>query len=325
MQISRTHDGPRVRRAGASRRWSPVQSSCRAASSPRPPCRRRRRTARPCRGWTRRSPRRSGRTRCSTRAPSTRSTAGWSSSRRTTRSARRGTEASSIPCRSPARRPSSTRTVPTACTRRAGTTAWPGPIAVASTWNLELGEEKAVAHGSESFDSRSAVVLGPGIASGRTPLSGRGSEYFGEDPLLSGLMAAANVRGLEHGNPDKPVVANLKHYVANEQELDRQTSSSNVDERTFRQVYDLPYEIAVKESDPGSVMCSYNQVNGVYACENPHPHDEPRPADGLRRLRHERLRFGALDRGVARRRPRPGAQPSDLVHAGAARRCARRR
>lgn len=152
---------------------------------------------------------------------------------------------------------------------KAGTTAWPGPIAVASTWNLELGELKGAAHGSESFDSRSAVVLGPGIASGRTPLSGRGSEYFGEDPLLSGLMAAANVQGLEHGNPDKPAVANLKHYVANEQEVDRQTSSSNMDERTLRQVYDLPYEIAITESDPGSVMCSYNQVNGVYACENP--------------------------------------------------------
>ena len=152
---------------------------------------------------------------------------------------------------------------------KAGTTGWPGPIAVASTWNLELGEEKAVAHGSESFDSRSAVVLGPGIASGRTPLSGRGSEYFGEDALLSGMMAAANVRGLEHGNTDKPVVANLKHYVANEQEIDRQTSSSNIEERAFRQVYDLPYEIAVRESDPGSDMCSYNQVNGVYACENP--------------------------------------------------------
>lgn len=152
---------------------------------------------------------------------------------------------------------------------KAGTTAWPGPIAVASTWNLDLGEQKATAHGSESFDSRSAVVLGPGIASGRTPLAGRGSEYFGEDPLLSGLMAAANVKGLEHGNPDKPVVANLKHYVANEQETDREESSSNMDERTLRQVYDLPYEIAIRESDPGSLMCSYNQVNGVYACENP--------------------------------------------------------
>ncbi len=152
---------------------------------------------------------------------------------------------------------------------KAGTTAWPGPIAVAATWNTAIGEEKAAAHGSESFDSRSAVVLGPGVASGRTPLSGRGSEYFGEDPLLSGTMAAANVRGLEQGNPDKPVVANLKHYVANEQETDRESSSSNMDERTLRQVYDLPYEIAVRESDPGSVMCSYNQVNGVYACENP--------------------------------------------------------
>jgi beta-glucosidase len=152
--------------------------------------------------------------------------------------------------------------------RSAGTTAWPGPIAVAATWNLELGEQKAVAHGSESFDKRSAVVLGPGIASGRTPLSGRGSEYFGEDPVLSGLMAAANVRGLEDGNPDKPVIANLKHYVANEQEEAREESSSNMDERTFKQIYDLPYEIAVRKSDPGSLMCSYNQVNGVYACEN---------------------------------------------------------
>ncbi|WP_353813746.1 beta-glucosidase [Agromyces sp. SYSU T00266] len=150
----------------------------------------------------------------------------------------------------------------------AGTTAWPGPIAVAATWNLELGEEKAIAHGSESFDKRSAVILGPGIASGRTPLSGRGSEYFGEDPVLSGLMAAANVRGLEDGNPDKPIIANLKHYVANEQEEARQSSSSNMDERTFKQIYDLPYEIAVRQSDPGSLMCSYNQVNGVYACEN---------------------------------------------------------
>ncbi|MCP2635867.1 glycoside hydrolase family 3 C-terminal domain-containing protein [Microbacterium sp. HD4P20] len=149
-----------------------------------------------------------------------------------------------------------------------GTTAWPGPIAVAATWDLALGQQKAEAHGRESFDKRSAVVLGPGIASGRTPLSGRGSEYFGEDPLLSGLMAAANVRGLENREDGKPVIANLKHYVANEQETDREESSSNVDERTLRQVYDLPYEIAVKESDPGSIMCSYNQVNGVYACEN---------------------------------------------------------
>ncbi|MDY0908818.1 beta-glucosidase family protein [Microbacterium sp. CFBP9034] len=152
---------------------------------------------------------------------------------------------------------------------KAGTTAWPGPIAIAASWNLALNEQKGAIHADEAFDNRSNVILGPGVASGRTPLSGRTAEYFGEDPLLSGLMGAANVRGIEDGgSPDKPVIANLKHYVANEQELDRNNSSSNMDERTFRQVYDLPYEIAIKESDPDSLMCSYNQINGVWACEN---------------------------------------------------------
>lgn len=148
-----------------------------------------------------------------------------------------------------------------------GTTAWPGPISIASSWNLELNEQKGYIHAGESFDNRKAVILGPGIASGRTPLSGRTPEYFGEDPLLSGLMGAANTRGLQ-GNPEKPVLANVKHYVANEQEIDRSASSSNMDERTFRQVYDLPYEIALKESDPESLMCSFNQINGVWACED---------------------------------------------------------
>lgn len=152
---------------------------------------------------------------------------------------------------------------------KAGTTAWPSPISIAATWNLELGEVKAAAHGRETFDNRNAVVLGPGISSARNPLLGRSPEYFGEDALLAGLSAAANVRGLEEGNPDKPVLANVKHYVANEQEFDKELSSSNIDERTLRQVYDLPYEIAVRESDPDSVMCSYNQVNDLYSCENP--------------------------------------------------------
>jgi beta-glucosidase len=87
--------------------------------------------------------------------------------------------------------------------------------------------------------------------------------------VLSGLLTAASVQGIEHGNLDKPVLANLKHYVANEQELDRQLSSSNMDERTLRELYNLPFEIAVTRSHPKSVMCSYNQINGTYACENP--------------------------------------------------------
>ncbi len=151
----------------------------------------------------------------------------------------------------------------------AGVTAFPAPIAVASTWNEGLAEAKGVAQGAEAFDKGKNGVLGPGLASGRTPLSGRTPEYFGEDSLLTGLLTAATVNGLENGNPDKPVISNLKHYVANEQELDRQTSSSNMDERTLREVYELPFEIALNRSEPESVMCSYNQINGVYGCENP--------------------------------------------------------
>ncbi|WP_222195852.1 beta-glucosidase [Modestobacter italicus] len=151
-----------------------------------------------------------------------------------------------------------------------GVTAFPAPIAVASTWDEELTEARSAAIAAEAFDKGKNVVLGPGLASGRTPLSGRTAEYFGEDPLLTGLLTAATVNGLEEsGDPDQAVLSNLKHYVANEQELDRQTSSSNVDERTRRQIYDLPFEIALDRSSPASVMCSYNQVNGVYGCENP--------------------------------------------------------
>jgi beta-glucosidase len=149
-----------------------------------------------------------------------------------------------------------------------GVTAFPATIATAATWNQSLAYVKGAAQAAEAFDKGKNVLLAPGLASGRTPLSGRTPEYLGEDPLLSGLIAAAGVRGIQEGNRDKPVLAALKHYVANEQELDRQTSSSNVDERTLREIYDLPFEIAVDRGDPESVMCSYNQINQVYACEN---------------------------------------------------------
>lgn len=152
----------------------------------------------------------------------------------------------------------------------AGSTAWPAPIAQAATWAPDLAVDKGAAMADEAFDKRKNVILGPGINSARTPLSGRNSEYFGEDAVLSGLTAAATVRGIEdEGDPTKPVFANVKHYVANEQETDRAASSSNMSERVLREIYSLPFEIAVERSDAGSVMCSYNQINGVYACENP--------------------------------------------------------
>jgi beta-glucosidase len=92
---------------------------------------------------------------------------------------------------------------------------------------------------------------------------------MGEDSLLGGTLAGTMVQGIQEGNPDKPVMATLKHWVDNEQELDRQTSSSNVDARTQHEIYNLPFEIAIKTGNPGSVMCSYNQINGIYSCENP--------------------------------------------------------
>ncbi|WP_353808726.1 beta-glucosidase [Agromyces sp. SYSU T00194] len=150
-----------------------------------------------------------------------------------------------------------------------GVTAFPATLGVAATWNLDLAEEKGDAQGAEAFDKQKSVILAPGLASGRTPLSGRTPEYLGEDPVLTGLMTAAGVRGIEDRDDGRVVLSTPKHYVANEQETSRSTSSSNMDERTFRQIYDLPFAIAVDRGEPASVMCSYNQVNGVYTCEHP--------------------------------------------------------
>ena len=162
--------------------------------------------------------------------------------------------------------------------------------------------------------------------SGRTPLVGsrlgvlrRGRTAVGPDGRGERERASSS------GNPDKPVVANLKHYVANEQETDREESSSNMDERTLRQVYDLPYEIAVEGERPRQRHVLVQPGQRRLRVREPDPDHEPRPADGLRRLRDERLRVGALHRGVARRGARPGAQPPRLLHARAARRSPRGR
>ncbi|WP_433370373.1 beta-glucosidase family protein [Actinoplanes sp. CA-142083] len=151
----------------------------------------------------------------------------------------------------------------------AGVTVFPAQLALAGTWNDDLAYTKGKAQADEAFRAGKNVLLAPGISSSRTPLAGRTPEYLGEDSLLSGNLAAASIDGIQRGNKDQPVMAVVKHYIANEQELDRQTSSSNIDGRTLREVYDLPFAIAVDKSDPGGVMCSFNQVNGVYACENP--------------------------------------------------------
>ncbi|MEA5116289.1 MAG: glycoside hydrolase family 3 N-terminal domain-containing protein, partial [Propionicimonas sp.] len=149
-----------------------------------------------------------------------------------------------------------------------GVTTFPSQISLASTWDTGLAHAKGVAMGDEAFDQRRNGILAPGLASARTPLAGRTPEYFGEDAVLSGRLAAAQVNGIQHPTGKRAVMAELKHYVANEQELDRQTSSSNVGERALREIYELPYEIALNYSSPANIMCSYNQINGTYACEN---------------------------------------------------------
>jgi beta-glucosidase len=135
-----------------------------------------------------------------------------------------------------------------------GVTAFPAQVGLSTSWDGSLARRKAKAQGYEAFHKHRNVILAPGLASGRTPLSGRTAEYLGEDPLLTGELTAAMVHGFRD-NPNEPVETVLKHYVANEQELDRQTSSSNVDQRTLREIYTLPWEVAIKKSRPGGVMC----------------------------------------------------------------------
>ncbi|MFC4116726.1 beta-glucosidase, partial [Nonomuraea zeae] len=147
----------------------------------------------------------------------------------------------------------------------AGVTVFPANVSLSSSWDRALAYDKGVAMGHEAWRKQRNVLLGPGLASGRDPRSGRTSEYLGEDPVLSGLMAGAYSKGVG-ANPAEPVQSQLKHYVANEQETDRNNSSSNVDGRTLREIYTLPFEIAIDRGDVGSVMCSFNQVNHGWAC-----------------------------------------------------------
>ena len=143
-------------------------------------------------------------------------------------------------------------------------TCFPTESSLAATWDVALVEQVAGAIADECRAEGVGVLLGPGINLKRSPLAGRNFEYFSEDPVLSGRMAAAFVRGLQ----ERGVGACLKHLVANEHETGRMYVDSIVDERTLREVYLRPFEIAVRESDPWSVMASYNRLNGEYCVES---------------------------------------------------------
>lgn len=140
----------------------------------------------------------------------------------------------------------------------------PNATLLASTWDEGLLHEVGRILAEEAVAQRVHVVLGPTINLHRTPLGGRLFEMYSEDPLLTGRLAAAYVRGLQ----DQGVAACLKHFVANESETERTTVSSVVDERTLREAYLLPFEIAIADAHPWSVMAAYNRVNGTPATEH---------------------------------------------------------
>lgn len=143
-------------------------------------------------------------------------------------------------------------------------TVFPIEAAMASTFNSDLIRSAGQAMAEECQHYGVSVLLGPGLNGKRSPLGGRNFEYFSEDPFLSGKMGAALVSGIQSGG----VSATIKHFVANEQETNRMTTSSEVDERALREIYLKPFEMVVREAKPWAVMCSYNKLNGVQMAQN---------------------------------------------------------
>lgn len=143
-------------------------------------------------------------------------------------------------------------------------TSFPCLSAVAATWNRELAYKMGEGIAKDCITHDRAMILGPGVNMKRTDLCGRNFEYFSEDPVLSGEMAAAYINGVQ----DSGVGACIKHYAVNNQETDRLTVSVDIDERTLREIYLRPFEIAIEKSNPAAVMCALQRVNSVLCSEN---------------------------------------------------------
>lgn len=144
-------------------------------------------------------------------------------------------------------------------------TCFPPAVGIGSSFDPEIIARVGAAIGVEAAIEDVAVVLGPGINIKRSPLCGRNFEYFSEDPLVSGILGAASVRGVQ----SQGVGTSLKHFAANNQEFDRMRASSDVDPRPLREIYLRGFERVVKEASPWTVMCSYNKLNGVWTSEDP--------------------------------------------------------
>ena len=141
---------------------------------------------------------------------------------------------------------------------------FPTASALACSFDRELIENVGNALGKECQSEDISVLLGPGINMKRSPLCGRNFEYFSEDPYLAGEMGAAFVNGVQKND----IGTSLKHFAANNQEWRRMSISAEIDERTLNEIYLTAFEKVVKQAQPWNIMCSYNQINGEYSCEN---------------------------------------------------------
>ena len=144
-------------------------------------------------------------------------------------------------------------------------TAFPSSSLLAATFDPSIVQRVGEAIARETKGHGKNVILGPAVNIVRTALNGRNFEYFSEDPEVAARMAVAYIRGVQ----SQGVMATVKHFAANNQETERMTVSAEIDPRALHEIYLPAFEAAVKEADVGAVMCAYNRVNGIHACEHP--------------------------------------------------------
>src|ERR1700733_9653104 len=150
------------------------------------------------------------------------------------------------------------------------TTAYPAGIALAARWDVDLAQRFGTAMGKDGRARGVHFILAPGMNIYRAPMNGRNFEYFGEDPYLASQMAVQLIEGMQ----SQDVIATAKHFVANNMEYGRMDHSSDVDERTLREIYLPAFEASVKEARVGALMDAHNLVNGVYMTQNNHLNNE---------------------------------------------------